>query len=316
MANLTTLASVKELVGITAATFDAVLNTLISQVSEQVEQFCDRDFELGDQTRWLDGNGHARLFLPEWPIRSIQQVAVLTEGVGNIQFTGGTIATVGWTTAQVELFSIDNTGTELTTEIALSSNKILSAVKTAVELIPGWTFDINAGQTLVPSNRVRPFQTEDALSTAKAFITAATESRRVRIIDGTDRAIAMLHFTEDIDFGHDHGGGIGGGSHTGHVLSSGSVFPRGTSNVFVKWRSGYDLPGDPVTVEALPLGLQLAVNRIINDVFQTRKESQGTKSFKLADYSKSFTDTAVGSAVQNRADDLMAYKLIELVSTI
>ena len=40
MADLTTLVSVKQLVGITAATFDAVLATPFSQVSEQVKIRC------------------------------------------------------------------------------------------------------------------------------------------------------------------------------------------------------------------------------------------------------------------------------------
>lgn len=315
MADLTTLASVKELVGITATTFDAVFNTLISQVSQQVEKFTDRDFELGLHTRWLDGKGEASLFLPEWPVRSIQQLAIITEGVGNIQFDGGTVATVGWTTAQVELFSIDNTGTELTTELELSANPILSDVKTAVEAVTGWTFDINSGKTTVPSNRVRPFQTDDALSSARVEIWAATESRKTRIVDGTDRAISMLSFSDDVFFGGGHN--IGAGLHSHHALAHGSIFPHGTSNVFVKWRAGYDLPAVAIpTVEALPVGLVLTVNRIINDVFQTRKTAQGTKSIKIADFSESFTDSAVGSAVQNRADDLMAYKTIELVSTI
>ena len=73
---LTTVASVKAFMGLTGTSADAVLAELITQLSAQVDNFCQRTLGRADHSHWIDGSGGTRLLLTEWPVVAVSLVQV------------------------------------------------------------------------------------------------------------------------------------------------------------------------------------------------------------------------------------------------
>jgi len=68
---LTTVQRVKDFLGITVASNDTILERIINQVSDFVENYCDRTFVETTYTNELyDGTGTDKLFLKNFPISS------------------------------------------------------------------------------------------------------------------------------------------------------------------------------------------------------------------------------------------------------
>ena len=74
MGDLTTLAKVKEFLGIGDTATDAVLTTLVSQVSAAVEAHCRRTFADTNYTEHHDGDLAREIPLRQYPIISITSV--------------------------------------------------------------------------------------------------------------------------------------------------------------------------------------------------------------------------------------------------
>src|SRR5687767_9662092 len=75
---LTTLAQVKLHIGIEASdtSQDGLLEFYINGASEFIERYTRRKFAKGDYTLKLNGEGFARLYLPNYPIVSIGSVKI------------------------------------------------------------------------------------------------------------------------------------------------------------------------------------------------------------------------------------------------
>jgi len=72
---LVTVSAVKAYLNKTDSTHDSVLEVLIEGVTEAFTGFVGRSLALStDSTRYLDGNGKAKLFLPRYPVVSIASV--------------------------------------------------------------------------------------------------------------------------------------------------------------------------------------------------------------------------------------------------
>src|SRR5712691_2240336 len=73
--DLITLARAKQdIQTITDASQDALLNTLITAVSDAIAKYCRRDFVAKSYDELYDGNADRRLLLREYPIQSVQSV--------------------------------------------------------------------------------------------------------------------------------------------------------------------------------------------------------------------------------------------------
>jgi len=83
----TTLAIVKDRLGITVNTFDGQISQIINAVSLAIERFCDRDFDLADYTE----QGvilQNRLILKNRPINSIYACLVDDTNIIQVQYNG------------------------------------------------------------------------------------------------------------------------------------------------------------------------------------------------------------------------------------
>lgn len=87
MVDLITVASAKEHLGITATTWDAVLQTLVTRVSGMVERYCDRTFASTAYTEDYDGDGSEVLLTRQSPIVSVTSV----HDDQNREFTSATL---------------------------------------------------------------------------------------------------------------------------------------------------------------------------------------------------------------------------------
>jgi len=88
MADLTTLANVKEYLDIEADdnAYDSLIQRLITASSSQVETYCNRVFETQDYSESYDGNASDILFMNNTPIVSVTSLSIEGEGLDPDEF--------------------------------------------------------------------------------------------------------------------------------------------------------------------------------------------------------------------------------------
>lgn len=79
MADLTTVAKVKDFLGIVSADNNSTFAVLIKGVSATMERYCGRSFLQASYTEYLDAKpGNTKLFLKNWPITSLTSLKYRT----------------------------------------------------------------------------------------------------------------------------------------------------------------------------------------------------------------------------------------------
>ena len=120
----------------TDTAFDEQLKCIIVAVSEAIESYTNRIFELDTYIRWVDGSGRKWLFLDEYPVRTISLAAVAGEDIGDITYRGASeIATVSFDGTTFTFLSFDTSGDEVSQPIAIAANKTMTALKASVDLL-------------------------------------------------------------------------------------------------------------------------------------------------------------------------------------
>ena len=76
MADLTTLAKVKEWLNITTSTDDALLTRLVSAASDYIQTLLNRTIAVTAYSDILDGTGSARLMVANYPVVTVSSVKV------------------------------------------------------------------------------------------------------------------------------------------------------------------------------------------------------------------------------------------------
>lgn len=313
-ASLTTSARFKAYAGITGTDQDALIASLIPQMSEQVIAHLKRDVAVATYKSWVNGSGSPILRLAQWPILAIYQVSLSTMAVGYIQNSSAFIkrASVSFDGTNLSLMSVDNTGTETLTDLPVATSKTLSALKTAIEAVSGWEVTLNSTDYATePSSMLRPIFSAPAADGDTADLVLPDSQEAVKLI--AEDLIELIHpisfsSAESIIQGFANVPGIGEG------------FPTGSANVFVWYKAGYTLPSDasgetPASDGTLPPGLALIVHQIMQDVLSSTKLNSNLQSESIGGYSyslRSDSQGAVASAVRNRARDLDAYMKVTL----
>lgn len=101
MADLTTLANVKQYLGLTATSDDALLSRLITAASSWVRTYCNRDFTSQSYTDTLDGTGNAWQVMKQYPVTAVASVSfsgvaqaitgLVITNTRSLTFTDGTL---------------------------------------------------------------------------------------------------------------------------------------------------------------------------------------------------------------------------------
>jgi hypothetical protein len=76
MADLTDLASLKAYVQIAGGTDDSLLQGMIASYSAAARSYCNRDFTVQNYAIERDGQGTAKMLLPQFPVTAVSQVNV------------------------------------------------------------------------------------------------------------------------------------------------------------------------------------------------------------------------------------------------
>lgn len=79
MGDLTTLARVRQYLGITDASntsSDALLSALITAYSSRIEQYCGRQFSSRAYTEYRNGTGNYQMLTRQWPVISVAGISV------------------------------------------------------------------------------------------------------------------------------------------------------------------------------------------------------------------------------------------------
>lgn len=288
---LTTQFLFKQQAGVSGSTDDTLILRLIDDVSDAIERYCDRTFGTATYRQWLDGTGTERLLLPQWPVTNAFMVTSDYDDVMTVMFTGGEEASVSVTDTSVYLHSVSTAGVATDTTIALATYKTVTALHTQIETVSGWSAVISSGMDTRPTTLLRPMWADDATSPISAELTIASDSSKMRISLTSQRAIES---------------------------ADGFCFPWGRRNIFVWYTAGYTLPVDNAghtaltTTGDLPGGLIVAVNSIVNDVYQARRRDRTLRSESLGDYSYTNAsgpgDGLVVGAVEAHAHELSPYR--------
>ncbi len=144
--DLITLARAKQaILAITDSTYDTLLGTLITAVSDAVEKYCRRDFYARSYDELYSGNGDRRLLLREYPVQSIQSVRyrpvtvlkVINNDTGTNQQARVTVTSTGLSLVRVA------SGTSSTSTLTFAGNATLQALATAITALGnGWSAQV------------------------------------------------------------------------------------------------------------------------------------------------------------------------------
>ena len=144
--DLITLARAKQaILSITDSSYDALLQTLITAVSDAIAKYCRRDFYSRAYDELYSGNGDKRLLLREYPIQSVQSVRyrpvtvlkVINNNTGLNQQARVTVTSTGLTLVRVA------SGVSSSNSLTFAGNVTLQALATAITALDnGWSAQV------------------------------------------------------------------------------------------------------------------------------------------------------------------------------
>lgn len=307
MSTLTTATRFKEFAGITGTGQDALITTLITQVSGQIERYLRRTLESTTYRSWLNGTGSPYLRLDQWPILAIYQVSVSSSSVGYVYNSSSTVlrASVSFDGTNLVLNEVSTAGAQTTSELPVATSKVMSTLEAAVEAKTGWNMVLNSSDyDGEPSNLLRPIYGADAHDSNYANLYLPDDPDPVKVVNEDMIELLVPHaYADQVTFP----------SIVRPTFTEG--FPAGVGNIFCWYKAGYTMPSDTPSDGTLPTGLALIVHQIIQDVLSSTKLNSNLQSESLGDYSYSLRSTAEGavaSAIENRKKDLAQYKRVSI----
>lgn len=246
---LTTLANVKEYLGVSSADNDALFSSLITRVQSLIETYCERTFDSTAYTSWLDGSGQDFLWLPQWPVTALSRVAIGRRSVGSLihnnssaysvvaQNTGST-----FTVTEHLKAGTDNTATD-TVEATVS-------IATLVADLEG---DVSSLSSSLASDLQDYPSTELEVFYGREMINGSLDLQ----IPDENAQDYRVDFTE------------------GYLYRSGG-WPSGTDNVYVAYTAGYS---------SIPGALEQIAIDFIKDVYNAASKDSAVLQEKIGDYS-------------------------------
>jgi len=255
---ITTLANVKEYMGISVSTYDTVLEHCIDRASDLIDRYCNRNFRARTRTNklfWSDGSD--TINLAEYPVTSVGRVclgAVEALKVSNSSADAGYI-TVRCNTGIMVLTVVGGANAGITS-FTLADYTDLDALETAIDSTgSGWS-------STVLSNK-------GAFEAIDLFDQGAFEANDAEpFLEIPDLPLQDHEFFLDAERG---------------VIHFDNQIER-TCRIFITYTAGWVQADIPYSLEQA--AIELAVN-----IYRKRKSDGGMKSEKLGDYSYTRFDT-------------------------
>ena len=191
---LTTLASVKRHLRITATTDDTLLTELINQISDKIERIIGRRLAAANYSEWTDLDCDAAVSVRNRPIIRVNRVRACPEDAISVSYSGSDVEAAVIVTydeegqsGNVRLYSISAAGTETTTDLSMATYPTLSTLVTAMDAVSGWTVSRTAtydaqSSALTPQGGLDAKNVTAYLEWASAFQTQYRVNQRAGLV--------------------------------------------------------------------------------------------------------------------------------------
>ena len=272
---LTTLERVKDWLGLTVATHDAILERLIDAASDAIEKYCGRYFVSTSRAERYDGTGDQYLYLDYLPLTAITRVSIGTQSAMSLTNAASGAyaahASLSSTTLTLAVYGGASAGTSTLT---LADHADIDALATAVNALgTGWT----------------------AVAVSSYSDWAATECGKIDFMGqecfaGTTIHLEVPEEREDtFQVYADEG-----------CLYRASGWPRGHRNVFVDYTGGYSVVPDDIEQAAI---------EIVARLWAERERDPGVTSERLGDYAWTRSQRVVSDDLRAK---LAPYRIVPL----
>ena len=226
---LTSLANVKQYLGISSSDDDALLENIIDRATEWVESYCDRKFKQATYYEWHDGLGGRQLRLNNWPVNYVQSVNTGSETAivvsGNVDTD--VRASIAVDTESVRLNRVETNGTDTVTSFDLSSDAfdVTKQLSSGIAAITGFASSLTVN---VPSYLLHRLQGREISSSSLNCTYASSADNEYRV--DTERGIVFMRSSSHFDLSTEQ---------------FPSRFPRSRQSILVVYNAGYaSVPDD------------------------------------------------------------------------
>ena len=262
---LTTVEAVKTYMGITSSTDDSLIETLVNNVSDQIENWCDRKLVSQTFSEYIDARGTRSLLVENPPIVSVDLIAYGARDSMSVSSSDSTdlLATVAVEESQIRLVRTASDGSTTTTNWAFASNLTTSLLVTRINSTTGFSATLNYNAPSYTLHRMGGRNVVDA--TAQLTVTSDDENEyRVDYDRGLIhlRADAFPRFAEK---------------------RFTNRFPDAFQSVYVRYVGGYS---------TIPNGLVQAAFELISDAFRGRDRDRNISGEGVGDYNYSLRPMA------------------------
>lgn len=301
---LTTLAKVKEYLGITGTDQDDILNDLIETVSCEMEIYCNRQFELDVYIEQFIGNGEDTVRLPNVPIDSVLYAATGSSTGLTVTYTGS--SDVGNVDVQDQRIVLTEGLT--TTDINILESHTLTDVASSINSETNWTASASDSYAVYPGlaliqKRYDSLTENQSVSVTGSFLGI----QMIKEADGFYRVPQMGHSVGDITHIYES---------TGSNSTDGAVPGRPTTVLPYKplvdgpvytviYQGGYEAGSVPTSLEQL-------ATQIVADAYKSINTQGNLKSERIGDYAytnqSASNSSAVMSAIYAQSQRLDFYK--------
>ena len=263
---LTTVADLKTYLGITASTDDTLIETMINNVSDQIERWCDRKFVATTFKEYISARGDRTIAVDNPPIISIDVVAFGTQDAIRVSGNVSTdlMATVSVEETQVRLYRVASNGTATTSNLTFADYPTTGTMTTAIAAVTGYTATkvVDAPAFMLHRSGAR-----DVITTEFALTYPDDAESEYRI----DYERGLLHIKSD--------------AFPRAIVGERRInrFPDSFESVFVQYSGGYS---------TIPNALVQAAFELSSDAYQGRDRDRNLQSESIGDYSYSLADPA------------------------
>lgn len=279
---LTSLANLKEWLGISASTYDSELEASIDRATAIIETYCDRKLKSRTHREFVMPEGGRTVALSHFPIVSVKTVAfgpAIAFSISSDTGTTDVLATVENDGDNLKLVKIDASGAETTNTVAFSTRKTTSELVTHINAsVSGWTASLNANAYTYSLYRFGGRGVINAVCNLEYPKDNISEYRM-----DVDRALIHMRVDSFPTFNSDD--------------RDTNRFPRGFFPVFVEYEAGY---------ATVPDDLERACIEIAAEMYQTRQQDRSVSSETLGDYTYSRQQQA--ALLEERAQLLDGYR--------
>jgi hypothetical protein len=255
---LTTVADVKTYMGVTSSSDDTLIETLVNNVSDQIERWCDRVIVQRTVTEFLDARADRTIALSNAPVISVDLVAYGARDSISVSSDTGTdlLATVSIEEDQARLVRIASDGTSTTSTLTFASNPTTATLSAAIDALTGFA---STSIHNAPSFTLHRMGGRNVLD-ATAFLTVASDDENEYRVD-FDRG--LVHLRADAFPADDS-------------KRMPNRFPNSFQSVLVRYSAGYS---------TLPNAIVQAAFELISDAYRGRDRDRAINNESLGGYS-------------------------------